>query len=118
LFIIISQIVDLDPTCYEWHYHLGNWLRHARRRKGTASMVSEEEEQALWETYEKCDYVKIEAGRNSRLRNKAFAGILQAIAENLKVRKINRMFGPVKFGDLKFSSDAEAAEFIVQDIKR
>jgi hypothetical protein len=113
----------MDPTCYEWHYTLGNWMRQQRRREDPFSSVGEEEMKVIWETYEKCDYPKLDAdGKNSRMRNRALAGILQGLAEILKDRSKsdrdnrNSSLMPITFGDLKFKTNEEAKRFIVSEI--
>jgi hypothetical protein len=82
----------------------------------------------LWETYEKCDYPKQDAdGKNSRMRNRALAGVLQGLAEILQNRAFAKTDGNnrnsslmpvITFGDLKFKTDDddEAKRFIVSEI--
>jgi hypothetical protein len=130
LIFLVLEVVEMDPTCYEWHYTLGNWMRQQRRRDAHApfSTLGEDEMKVLWETYEKCDYPKQDAdGKNSRMRNRALAGVLQGLAEILRNRSFaktdrnNRnssLMPMITFGDLKFKTDEEAKCFIVSEIDR
>jgi hypothetical protein len=114
--------VEFDPLAFEWHYQLGNWLRFARRNADRTKPPSSEEIRTLWETYDTCEYEKSRPdGRRSELRNIAFAGVCQGLAEVIQAEsRSNRSnyvsVRNIRFGDLKFRNGSEAVNFLMEGV--
>jgi len=111
----------LDPDRYEWHYQIGSYLRLSRRRLDTKMCITVDEETILWETYDKCKYKKYnEDGSDSDLNRKAYAGVIQGLAEKVLYRFYNRTpkNTPLTFGDLYFKGDEEGVQYIMDGIKK
>lgn len=109
------QVVKLDPTAFNWHYRLGNWLRFRRRQLGERnSRPSGLELQTVWETFAVCEYrKKDENGSDTSLRKMALAGLLQALAEIVRFRRFEGCANePLSVGTLTFDNEQDIVSFI------